>query len=327
MRSDLVDLQEHFGGRPIWTHDQVLPCVNKLVSKDKLAKSGIRLPRYVHFDKQRYDRERRAYCAEIAAYIGFPLISKPVDRYASMDVKRHENLLEFMLWAAWCSSPKDRNTYEVDEFIDGELFNCDSLIQDGRVIWSNVCRNVNPCLQFAAGRPIGAVTIPSECPEAIAVRQLNATTIAALDPPDGATHLECFRTATGELVFLELSARPPGGDLVGLYEYCFGFDMDVAHFMLRAGEPYRLELRKTPRYAGWAIYPRHQGLIESIHLPAFESRNRVKLNVSVGDQIATGSRHIVDEPAAEFWLYSEDYSQIERDSRALKELQLCEMAA
>jgi hypothetical protein len=37
-----VDLQEHFGGRPIWTHEQVLPCVNKLVSKRKLADTGLR---------------------------------------------------------------------------------------------------------------------------------------------------------------------------------------------------------------------------------------------------------------------------------------------
>jgi biotin carboxylase len=322
-----VDLQEHFGGRPIWTHEQVLPCVNKLVSKRKLADTGLRLPRHVLFDKRRFEQERKAYIVEIADYVGWPLISKPIDRYASMDVKRHESLSEFLVWAAWCSSPKDRNTYEIDEFVDGELFNCDSLVQHGRIIWSNVCRNVNPCLQFAAGQPIGAVTLPAECVESVAIRALNRTVISALNPPDGATHLECFRTRSGELVFLELSARPPGGDLVGIYEYCFGFDMDVAHFMLRAGEPYQLDVRTPTRFGGWVIHPRRQGVVESIRVPAFESRSRVQLNVSVGEQIVAGSRHIVDEPAAEFWLYSDDYAQVERDSRALKDIQLCEMAA
>lgn len=319
-----AELQQAFAA-PMWTAEQLLPFINKMVSKQALARVGIRLPNHLPFDKRRYAVERDAYCQHLAETIGFPMIVKPVDRYASMDVRRLETVHELRAWAAWCVSPKDRNTYEIDEFIEGELFHCDSLIQHGAIIWSNACPNVNPCLQFTAGRSIGAYTVPTDRKDTAAIRAFNARVLAALDPPDGATHMECFRTAGGELVFLEISARPPGGDLVGLYRHCFGFDMDVAHFVLRAREPYRLELAGQTRYAGWVIHPKRHGRIKAIHAPVLHSRARVRLRVAAGEVIAASSRHIVDEPAAEFWLYSDDHEQIARDCRTLKELRLCEM--
>jgi biotin carboxylase len=319
-----LDLQEHFGD-PLWSVEQVLPFVNKMVSKRELSKANIRLPRHLLFDKQRYLNERNAYCKEIASAIGFPMVTKPVDRSASMDVHRIDDMHQFYRWASWCSSPKDRNTYEVDEFIEGELFHCDILIQDGTIIWSNACKNVNPCMQFAFGHPIGAFNIPAEAANAVAVRALGAAVLAALDPPNGAIHMECFRLASGELVFLEASARPPGGGMVDLYTYCFGFDLHVAHFMLRAKESYRLEVRDTPRYGCWVAHPKRQGRIKAVHLPSLQSESRVRLNVGAGQQIGIGSQHIAEEPAAEFWVYSGDYAHIEHDARALKELQLCEM--
>ena len=71
------------------------------------------------------------------------------DLYGSIEVRRLENILDLSAWAQWCTGPRDHLTYEIDEFVEGELFHCDSLIQNGRIVWSNACKNVNPCMQFA----------------------------------------------------------------------------------------------------------------------------------------------------------------------------------
>lgn len=319
-----IGLQRSFAG-PIWKEEQVEPFIHKVRSKQSLARAGVRVPRYRQFDKQRFLAQRKAYCKELAEEIGFPMISKPVDRYASMDVRRLDNLYELYGWASWCTGPRDQNTYEVEEFIEGELFHCDSLVQRGQLIWSNACKNVNPCMDFASGRSIGAFTIPLEDENAIAVREFNAHIVKALNPPDGATHMECFRKADGELIFLEIAARPPGGDMVGIYNYCIGVDLDVVHLMLRAGEPYQLKLNEQLRYGGWAIHPKRAGQVKAIHLPPFHSKNRVKMNIALGERVNTRSKNIIEEPSAEFWLYSETYEDIDQDTRMLKELQLCEM--
>lgn len=318
------ELQDHFG-QPTYSTEQVLPFVNKLASKRALAGTGIRLPKHMLWDKQKFATERVKYCHEVAELTGFPMIVKPIDRAASMDVSRLENMTDLYRWANWCSSPKDRNTYEVDEFIDGELYHCDSLIQDGKVIWSNACRNLNPCLQFSAGLSIGAFTLPHDDPDAMAVRAMNARVLAALSPPDGATHMECFRLAGGELVFLEISARPPGGDMVGIYRYCVGIDLGTAHFVLRAHEPYRLEVAESTRFGGWAIHPCRPGRITSVRIPPLRSEHDIKLSVAVGDVIETHSQNIVDRPAAEFWLYSEEFERVAEDCRTISQLQLCEV--
>jgi biotin carboxylase len=317
-----VALQQRFGGRG-WSLDRVLPCVNKLDSKRGLAGSGVRLPRYLRFEKDRFGVEAAAYSRELVAAIGLPMIAKPVDRYASMHVTRLDSLDELMGWAAATCSRGDSICYEVEEFVDGTLYHCDSLVRDGTVLWTNVCRNINPCLDFAAGRSIGAYTIPADHPDAAAVRELNARVLTALRPPDGAVHLECFIRPPGETVFLELSARPPGGDVTGLYRRCFGFDIDVAHFALRAREPYRLQARSTGWFGGWAIHPKRTGRLGAVRLPALRSEHRYRLSVIAGETIDGASRHIMDEPAAEFWFFSEDFFTMEHDARLLGEMGLC----
>lgn len=321
-----VALQERFG-RARWTAGQVLPFVNKMATKAALAPAGIRVPRHIHFDRQRLAADGRAYCEQIAAEIGFPMVVKPVDKYASMDVRRLDSLPQLRAWASWAASPRDRNTYEVDEFIGGTIYNCDSLVRDGRVIWSGVCRNINPCMEFAEGRTIGVYTLPADDPVGQMVRAFSDRVLAVLDPPDGGVHMEIFLTPAGELVFLEVAARPPGGDMRAVYLRCLGFDIDVAHFLLRAGEPFEPPADGAERYGGWFIHPRHKGTVAEIDLPELVSEQDLRLMVTVGDVIDADSRHIVEPPSAELMLFNADFGGLERDVDKLRDMTLYRVEA
>ena len=319
-------LAEHLG-TPVWPPGRLLPFVDKMVSKAALAATGLRLPWHVPFNRDRHAADPRGYCAEIATQIGFPMVVKPVDRYASMDVRRLDNLPALRAWAGWASSPKDRNTYEIDEFITGTLYNFDALVRDGAVVWSNVCRNLNPCMEFAAGRSLGVWTVPDTDPVFGRVTDFGLRALAALRPPDGGIHLEVFLTPRDDLVFLEVAARPPGGELRDIYLRTHGIDIDLAHYMLRALEPYEVRPEPTGLLGGWAITPRHPGRVTAIDPPALRSEHTIDIRVSVGDVVERGSAHIVEPPSAVFMVYGADHEAFARDMDRLRELTLYRVAA
>jgi hypothetical protein len=312
---------------PAWPTERLLPFVDKMASKAALAGTGLRLPRHLPFDRDRHAADPRGYCQEVAAQIGFPLVVKPVDRYASMDVRRLENLAALRAWARWASSPKDRNSYEIDEFISGTLYNFDGLVRDGSVVWSNVCRNLNPCLDFAAGRTLGVWTLPATDPVSVRVTAFAHSALAALRPPDGGVHMEIFLTPAGELVFLEVAARPPGGELRDIYLRTHGIDIDLAHYMLRAREPYALLPCPTGVLGAWAVTPRRAGRVTAIEPPELWSEHTMEIRVAIGETIERSSAHIVEPPSAMFMVYGTDPITFEHDMDLLRELSLYQVAS
>lgn len=307
---------------PDWSAGRLLPFVDKMAAKAVLAGTGLRLPRHVPFDRDRHAADPRGYCREIAERIGFPMVVKPTDRYASMDVRRLDHPAGLRAWASWASSPKDRNTYEIDEFIAGTLYNFDALVRDGEVIWSNVCRNLNPCMEFAAGRSLGVYTVPETDPVFPRVTDFGRRALDALRPPDGGVHMEIFLTPGDELVFLEAAARPPGGELRDVYLRTHGIDIDLAHYLLRAREPYDVCPRPTGLLGAWAITPRRPGRVSAIDRPELRSESTVDVRVAVGDLVERGSVHIVEPPSAVFMVYGADHAAFEQDMDRLRDLTL-----
>ena len=314
-------LAEHFGTDG-WPAARLLPFVDKMASKAALAGSGLRLPRHLRFDRDEHAADPRGYCERIAAEIGFPMVVKPVDRYASMDVRRLDGPAALRAWASWASSPKDRNSYEVDEFVSGTLYNFDALVQDGRVVWSNVCANLNPCMEFAAGRSLGVWTLPADDPAAVRVTEFGHRALEALRPPDGGVHMEVFGTPDGELVFLEVAARPPGGEMRAVYLRTHVVDIDLAHYLLRAGEPYAVRPRPTGELGAWVITPRRAGRVSAVDVPALRSEHTVRVHVSVGETVARASAHIVEPPSAEFMVFGADRAAFGHDMDLLRDLTL-----
>ena len=321
-----VDLQNHFGTAR-FSRQQVQTFTHKIIMKDKLKETSLRVPRYRSFDRQQYRQDAKAYLTSLAEHIGFPMIAKPIDKYASMDVRRINSIHELMAWAMWSSSPKDQQNYELEEFIEGELYHCDTIVRNGEMLWSNVCHNLNPCMDYMAGKAIGAAVIPGDSAVAKDIKAFNAQALAELNPPDGLIHLECFRTADGELVFLEVAARPPGGDVVGMYQYAFGFDIELIHLFLRQGLDVPVNPIEPSKYAAWISFPTIKGEVAGINLPELSCESTLELNIEEGQQAANNSNNIVDAEAAVFRLYTEDYQNLADDYSVLKNHQLCEVRA
>ena len=100
-------------------------------------------------------------------------------------------------------------------------------------------------------------------PELAAGRAMGAQVLAALGFRAGFTHMEWYRTATGEVVFGEIAARPPGARVVDLMNYACDADL----------------------YAGWAEAVLHGRLAET-----------ADAEVQRGQHLQAGPRRRPDHP-------------------------------
>ncbi|CAM2066142.1 ATP-grasp domain-containing protein [Sulfidibacter corallicola] len=205
-------------GVPGLDTERTLPFRNKELMKRKLDDAGLRTPRHRHADSI-------AGCWEAAEEIGYPLILKPIDGAGSMDTYRVNDREELR-----AVLPRLHHVPEVsiEEFVEGEEFTFDTICIEGRIAYFNVA--------WYRPRPLIARSNEWISPQVIALRQISQPmlteglemghkVIEALDFQTGFTHMEWYRKESGEVVFGEIAARPPGAHQVDQMKFACNFDV------------------------------------------------------------------------------------------------------
>lgn len=90
------------------------------------------------------------------------------------------------------------------------------------------------CFAFAQGEPLTSRTLHGDDPEAELMIEQARRVVRALSLPDGAFHCEFF-VDDGEVVFLEIGARPGGGFIVEAVEAATGVDLRDEHVRASLG--------------------------------------------------------------------------------------------
>ncbi|MFE6399643.1 ATP-grasp domain-containing protein [Streptomyces alboflavus] len=129
--------------------------------------------------------------------------------------------------------------YGIEEFVTGQIYHCDSVVQDGEIRFSSVARYLTDPAGYRPGGIFGTVLV-REGDLAKRITELSAAVLAALGIKDGTTHLELFHTPADELVFCEVAGRPPGGVIPPVIEWQYGFNIVEAQIRLDAGLDIRL---------------------------------------------------------------------------------------
>jgi len=197
--------------------EQALTFRDKERMKQVLDEAGIRTPRHAGATTE-------PECRAAAERIGYPLIVKPVAGAGSADTYRVDvsSELERIL-------PAVRHVREVsvEEFIEGEEHTFDTISADGRILYENVSWYRPPPL---VGRSLEWVSPQTVClrdpyaKEYQTGREMGQAVLRALGFETGFTHMEWFRTASGEAVFVEIAARPPGALSVELMNVACDID-------------------------------------------------------------------------------------------------------
>jgi hypothetical protein len=191
---------------------------DKDAMKQAVGAAGIRVPKHVRAttnDEVRAGVER----------MGYPAIVKPIAGAGSMDTFRVDDARELESALARMGHI---DVVNVEEFIDGEEFTCDTICVDGEIKYFHV--------GYYRPRPLVARSNEWISPQTLTVRDVDSEWVAggvrmgeevlkALDFQTGFTHMEWYKKPDGEVVFGEIAARPPGAHTVDLMN--FGSDIDL----------------------------------------------------------------------------------------------------
>ena len=204
-------------GAPGLTVAETIPFRDKEVMKQVLDRAGIRTPRH---DRATTVEE----CRRAAERIGFPLVAKPIAGAGSADTYRVDSPeeLEAIL-------PALRHVPQVsmEEFIEGEDMTFDTICVDGEIQHFNICRYRPRALALKQHEWISPQTFALrdvDAPELEPGRQMGEAVLDALGMKTGYTHMEWYLTPSGEAVFGEIAARPPGVRTVDLINYASDID-------------------------------------------------------------------------------------------------------
>ncbi|HKQ60706.1 MAG TPA: ATP-grasp domain-containing protein, partial [Candidatus Polarisedimenticolaceae bacterium] len=234
------------GPRP----EQALLFRDKERMKLALDAAGIRTPRHARADSERATRAA-------AERIGYPLILKPIAGAGSADTHRVDAPEEL---GPTLQRLRHVPELSVEEFIDGEEFTFDTICAEGRILYHNVC--------WYRPRPLIARTVHWISPQTVALRDPDAPELAggvalgrevlrALGFATGFTHMEWFRKPSGEVVFGEIAARPPGARTVDIMNYAC--DIDTYRGWAEAVCHGRLGQEVVRRYNAVVVFKRARG--------------------------------------------------------------------
>jgi len=242
-------IRENFG-LPGMTVEQTLPFRDKERMKRVLDAAGVRTP--YHFAATTV-----AGVWEAAERIGYPIIVKPISGAGSADTYRVDSAAQL---AEVLPTLRHVPEVSVEEFVDGEELTVDTVCANGKILFENVMWYRPRPLQNRLHEwisPVSIVLRDLSVPDLAAGRAMGAQVLGALGFRAGFTHMEWYRTASGEAVFGEIGARPPGARVVDLMNYAC--DADLYAGWAQAVLHGRLEQTPTQKYNAGSIFKRAHG--------------------------------------------------------------------
>ena len=246
---------------PGLTLEQTIPFRDKGRMKEVLDAAGIRTPRHAR-------ATTAGECREAAERIGFPVVVKPIAGAGSADTHRVDSQadLEAVL-------PRLRHVPEVsvEEYVEGEEHTFDTISAGGRILFHSV--------SWYRPKPIVGRSVEWTSPQTVCLRDVDAPelrpgqemgrkVLRALGFESGFTHMEWFKSPSGEAVFGEIAARPPGARSVDLMNYAC--DIDTFRGWAEAVCRGTLSFPVTRRYNSAVIFKRAQGSGRIVRIEGME---------------------------------------------------------
>ena len=207
-------------GLPGLTVEQTIPFRDKEVMKRVLDAAGIRTPHH-------YSATTAKAVAEAADKIGYPVIVKPIDGAGSDHTYRVDSRADLdQVLPGLVGVPE----VSVEEFVVGDDMTFDTICVDGEIKHHSVATYEPRALIMKENEWVSPITFvfrDPDAPEFAAGRDMGRKVIEALGFQTGYTHMEWYRTSTGEAVFGEIGGRPPGARLVDLINFAADIDTYV----------------------------------------------------------------------------------------------------
>ncbi|MEO8706017.1 MAG: ATP-grasp domain-containing protein [Kofleriaceae bacterium] len=242
-------LRERFG-MPGMSVDTVRGFRDKQLMKDRIEAAGLRVPR-----ARRVHSVKDAWAALEA--IGYPAIIKPISGAGSADTYKVESPrdVERVL-------PQMQHVVEAicEEYITGDEYTYDTASIAGVPAYESVTQYLPNALEMRSNEWISPIMLSVRDltqPHITPGIELGRKAMLALGMGDGMTHMEWFRTASGEVVFGEIACRPGGACVVDQMNYTS--DIDLFREWARVVTTGRFEASTERKYNVGIIFKRAEG--------------------------------------------------------------------
>ncbi|SCB49507.1 ATP-grasp domain-containing protein [Rhizobium multihospitium] len=198
---------------PGMTLAETLPFRDKVLMKEAVAAGGLRVPEFAEYTPQAA-RDLLSRYKRVVAKPRFGAGSKGI---VFLDTVRDADTFEQRY-------KDDLPDYEVEEFISGQLFHIDSIVDCGKVVAATAGLSIDPPSNFETSRPYRDVSIePSDLLDELL--DFNTRVMAQFPAFRGVTHLEVFKAEDG-IYFCEIGARAGGGGVIASFQHRTGYNLD-----------------------------------------------------------------------------------------------------
>jgi hypothetical protein len=116
--------------------------IDKIVMKNTLDAQGIRTPYHWLFNKEDYFKNKTQYTDDLEKKFKYPFVLKPISLYGGAGFKKVHHRLEWLIYAEQIADSQYQ--FQIEEFIEGDLFHCDALIQNKQIIFSAISEYIWP---------------------------------------------------------------------------------------------------------------------------------------------------------------------------------------
>lgn len=304
-------LREHYNlGRPYY--EDIILYKSKLAMKKRLQQAGISCPRYMPLEELKSLPSKETHFNHLQCVLGLPFILKPIDQSATYGVFKITQREEFEA----ITHTIDTHCYEAEAFISGKLFHADSLIHHGEIVYFKASQYLSSGLDFLSGRIHGSIPLRREDPLFSRIQVFTEHVLSALGRIDGSSHLEVFLNENDELIFLEVSARPPGSLVVENYKRSFGVNIVDEDLKIKLGLFSPLN-ESSSSYSFWAFFPWQAGFITELRTPSLKSEHTIDWFIKK-DEVLPPPTCILDK-TAQIFVKNENYDILMQDFLSLKE--------
>jgi biotin carboxylase len=219
---------------------------DKLAMRTAAREKGFLVPEFSRV--LNYD-ELREYMHSVPA----PWLLKPRSEASALGIRKIQEPEE--LWRALDELGDRQSFFLMERFVPGDIFHVDSIVSEGKVVFSSVHQYGRPPMQVMHdGGVFTTRTVNRKSKDCEELTELNAKLAPALGLQRGVTHAEYIKAhADGRFYFLEIAARVGGAFIVDLVEHSTGINLwrewaKIEVAQLR-GETYQVPLARED-YAG-----------------------------------------------------------------------------
>ena len=179
---------------------------DKLAMRMRAKSCGISIPAFCSLFN---DHDINTYADTVAA----PWVLKPRSEASAAGIIKVYD--KESLWIHINEMGNNRFKYLLEQFRPGDVYHCDSLILDGKVIFSLTSRYLATPMEISQGGGIfRSANIPYNSDDDKAIKKVNEQVMKGFGLKHGAAHTEFIKgKEDGEIYFLETSSRVGGAHL------------------------------------------------------------------------------------------------------------------